>query len=327
MARLHIAESHKDVTGAQHLADRLRALGNKVSIDVESLVPGVEWLHELRGQLGAADGLVVLLTERSVETPGTRITSQWIAADIGAARATGKFVVPVIVGNEVMYPALVDDLFTIRVASLSRRDIDDAARQVNAAARVHMARRAAEARLDLPPGFSHLAPHVLRFHEDAPFDSSVFVMMKFPDPKRMEAKHQRLLAAIFDTVETTLRAHDLHARRADEGTYHNQLWENICVHLLGCKYGLAILEDRVARELNPNVALEYGFMAAMNRPVALFRDVSFKSDRADLTGKLAKPFTIDQSGTLRADTLQRAITDWMRDLGIRRQTRKRARSL
>ena len=60
--------------------------------------------------------------------------------------------------------------------------------------------------------------------------------------------------------------------------------------MLGSRFGMAILEDCVQQELNPNIALEYGFMKALNRTVALFRQLNFKHDRADLTGKLAKTF-------------------------------------
>ena len=100
------------------------------------------------------------------------------------------------------------------------------------------------------------------------------------------------------------------ARRAD------QLWENICVHILGSRYGIAVLEDRVAAELNPNVALEYGFMKALNRRVALLRDIQFKHDRADLTGKLAKLFEIGEDTQLKPASLRLALQQWLLDEGL-----------
>jgi hypothetical protein len=53
------------------------------------------------------------------------------------------------------------------------------------------------------------------------------------------------------------------------------------------------IQDNAAEGLNPNVTLECGFMKALNRNVGLFKDASFKHDRADLTGKLSKSFEID----------------------------------
>ncbi len=47
------------------------------------------------------------------------------------------------------------------------------------------------------------------------------------------------------------------------------------------------------------MTLEYGFTKALDRPVALLRDLNFKHDRADHTDKLAKPFEIDADGVPR----------------------------
>jgi hypothetical protein len=84
----------------------------------------------------------------------------------------------------------------------------------------------------------------------------------------------------------------------------------------GCHFGLAVLEDRGANEMNPNVALEYGFMKALNKEVGLLREENFKHDRADLIGKLVNPFRIQEGLVLDEDSLKRAIQDWMIDCGI-----------
>lgn len=80
----------------------------------------------------------------------------------------------------------------------------------------------------------------------------------------------------------------------------------------------------MAAELNPNVALEYGFMKALDHPVALLRSSTFKHSRADLSGKLASNFEI-VSGALRAGTLRRAVGTWFEDQGLTRRARKPAR--
>jgi hypothetical protein len=141
-------------------------------------------------------------------------------------------------------------------------------------------------------------------------------MMKFPVHAAVETREFKLLTDIWETVGHELKKHGLTGRRADERAYEDQLWENICVYMLSSRYGIAILEDRAANELNPNVMLEYGFMRAMNRRVALLRDVNFKHDRADLTGKLARPFEIDKSSVLRKASLRSAVRDWLSDVGL-----------
>ena len=48
----------------------------------------------------------------------------------------------------------------------------------------------------------------------------------------------------------------------------------------------ALREVPVADKFNPNVALEYGFMRALNKPTLLLADVGFRSLRADMIGTL-----------------------------------------
>ena len=90
------------------------------------------------------------------------------------------------------------------------------------------------------------------------------------------------------------------------------LWNNVCVYMLGCSRGIAILEDRVMNEFNPNVALEYGFMRALNKPCLLLADTGFHNLRADIIGTLRETFDItDIPGTVR-----RPVEKWLRELGI-----------
>lgn len=316
MSRLYISQNNRDTELARLLAKRLQQRGHGVAVDVEFLVPGTEWVRAIREESAACDGIVVLLTANSVRENSNAISSQWIAADIGAARATGKFVIPLILGSEVAIPALVNDLFTIREQTLDETTADRIADRIDHAAKVHTQARGARAGLGLPPGFEHLASGVQRFREDFGYDQSVFVMMKFPDPASTTTQDAELLEDIWLSIDATLNAHGLKARRADKRSYTDQLWENICIYMLGSRYGLAVLEDRVASELNPNVALEYGFMKALNRQTALLRDIGFKHDRADLTGKLSLPFEIGEGKRLNRKSLSRSVQAWLADLGV-----------
>lgn len=316
MARLHVLESRLDTAIAKTLVDELQRLGHTVTWDLNFLVPGEPWKRSLNDAVTLCDGLVALLTENCIHFNGVspHISSQWMAADIGAARAYGKFVIPVILGENLMIPALVDDLYAILEQDKTR--IRDIAIQIDNATKIHVAKAASEASLHLPFGFQHLSSAVLKFRETIPFEQSVFVMMKFPDPNTQNAETVQLLDDIWNELDKTLNAYGLKARRADKNAYHDQLWENVCIHMLGCKYGIAILEDRAAAELNPNVTLEYGFMKAVNAHVGLFRDINFKHDRADLTGKLARPFEIDAQGKLDKLKFTVSVEAWLTDQGI-----------
>ena len=322
MARLHVIESTRDQDEAGRIIDQLKARGHTVTVDFDFLKPGMEWKRALGEAVSAADGLVAVLSANSVDTQSGRISSQWISHDIGAARASGKFVIPILVGADLPVPTLVDDLFAARLSdSNDRQRLQQVVGEVCEAVEEHLKQRQTRFALGLQSGYQHLASSVLKCREDTPYDESVFVIMKYPDPAAMEPRQSRLLTDIWDTLSLTLATYGLTARRADKKTYVDQLWENVCVYMLGCRYGIAVLEDRAANELNPNVTLEYGFMKALNRPVALLRDLNFKHDRADLTGKLAKPFEIDTDSVLNKATLQQAVSDWLVDLEFRLQRR------
>jgi hypothetical protein len=317
MAKLHLIESRHDIEIAKIIVNQLQQFGHTVSWDINYLVPGVEWKYSLKEAIIACDGVIALITENCVtEVTGisVHISSQWMAADIGAARAYGKFIIPVIIGPNVRIPGLIDDIFSIIEPEVT--NTTEICRKINEATKILAAKNKEESDLNLPAGYQHLASAVVKSQKDYPFSKSVFVMMKFPDQASMDSKQVNMLTEIWDELGKILNTYGLTARRADKKAYHDQMWENICVYMLGCKYGIAILEDRAAEELNPNVTLEYGFMKAMNRNVVLFRDINFKHDRADLTGKLAKSFEIDENGELNKPMFIKAVQDWLIDEGI-----------
>lgn len=318
MARIHLIESSKDIPLCKKFEEGLRDR-HQVSWDINFLVPGREWRRELQDAVREADVLVAIFTKNSIREDSDVISSQWMAADIGAARALGKIVIPVIIGDEkeIQIPTLVDDIFVHRAPSEDDRDIRDAIEKVDKAIKNNMERQDKVSKLELPAGYVHLASNVLRFRDDHPENNTVFVMMKFSDNLTAADKWKgKLLDEIWKVLSVVLDTYGLKAVRADKKNYHDQLWENICVYMLGSPYGIAILEDRVADELNPNVTLEYGFMRAFNRKVALFRESKFKNDRADLIDKLSKSFKIDDKGVLVAESLKKAVQDWLIDLGM-----------
>jgi hypothetical protein len=316
VAALFFSYSSQDRRLAQQLVAKLSQLGHRVAIDTDSLVPGVEWRRELLDKLLLSDGVVVLLTPNALGSP-------FVLSEIGSARASSKlFLIPVVVGNFPIHP-IIQDIWTIRLPSTRGADVSKAAKQIDAAVETHLQRSARLSGVVIPSGYEHLGPHVYELCQESPFERNVFVMMKFPEKLKMSERHVRLLEDIFEVVHSEAARHHLVARRADQKHYHEQLWENICVYIIASKYGIAILEDEVAEELNPNVALEYGFMKALDHPVALLQWTRFKHVRADLSGKLARTFEIKR-GVLHRASLRKAAGDWLREqgFGVRRRIRR-----
>ena len=170
------------------------------------------------------------------------------------------------------------------------------------------------------PEYEHLKKNVTDFVGDFAFHQSIFVMMKWED-KDMAARKKEILTDIFAGVSEAASPFGLTARRADRKTYHTQLWDNLCTYMIGCKYGIAILEDKVLPELNPNVTLELGFMRALGRHVLLFVEENFKHNRIDLLDTIPKKFTIDKKGKVNKESIRSEVQNWLQvDLKLTKKT-------
>jgi hypothetical protein len=160
----------------------------------------------------------------------------------------------------------------------------------------------------LPRGYAYLRADCERFFADYPhYDRNVFIMTRFDD-------RDGLLRKLDEQLRKALCRHGLVGVRADDRMYpsDDQLWKNVCVYMLCCKYGVAVLEDRAKDEFNPNVALEYGFMRALDKRTLLLTDLGFRNLRADIVGTVREQFDItDLAGTLAAP-----IERWIRSLGV-----------
>lgn len=160
----------------------------------------------------------------------------------------------------------------------------------------------------LPSGYEFLAPQCQAFFRDHPnYEKNVFLMTRFDSASPV-------LVQLDVELRRVLRSFGLDPVRADDKMFipDRTLWHNVCVYMLCCGKGIAILEDRAADEFNPNVALEYGFMRALNRPTLLLADVGFRNLRADVIGTLRESFDLfDIRGTV-----EPAVSRWTASLGI-----------
>ncbi len=169
---------------------------------------------------------------------------------------------------------------------------------------VHLRQRALVAGLKLPAGYEHLArfmPEFLRDHPDV--SKNVFLLMRF----RSEPQYVQIHAAIRDA----LLSYGLKVLRADDKDYTGDLWENVCLYMLGCAFGVAVFEEIDVREFNPNVALELGFMLALNKRCLLLKDKRMPRMPTDVVGKLYKEFDTYDIGP----SIARAIDAWGFDIG------------
>lgn len=137
--------------------------------------------------------------------------------------------------------------------------------------------------------FAKLKP----FHEEAPYEASVFIMTKYVEKEDAEDEDGKRLASVIEIVAQSVRDQKLTPRLASEKTYHELLWQNVELYTLGSCRGIAIVEDRYRPELNPNVAMEWGWMRAMDKPVLFLMEKDFKHRRADWEGLMPESFSWD----------------------------------
>ena len=82
--------------------------------------------------------------------------------------------------------------------------------------------------------------------------------------------------------------------------------------MLGSSYGVAVFEEIDIREFNPSVALELGFMLALNNRCLILKNIRMSRMPTDIVGKLYKEFDTYQI----AKTVEVAIKSWVHDIGI-----------
>jgi hypothetical protein len=167
--------------------------------------------------------------------------------------------------------------------------------------------RAVVQSLRLPSGYEHFVRFLPAFLRDHPNpEHNVFLMMRFRTGAQYDEIHR--------AVREAMALFGLNVVRADDKDYTGDLWENVCLHMLGCRFGVAVFEEIDLREFNPNVALELGFMIAQGKRCLLLKDQRMPRMPTDIVGKLYKEF---DSYNI-ASTLASAVERWARDMALPR---------
>jgi predicted nucleotide-binding protein len=124
MANLYISYRVKDRTTAIDIAARLRALGHHVAIDTDVLVGGQAWRSVLQAALSETDCVIAVIGREW-------LAGQYALTELGAARALGKPIIPVILGD-VPIPDVVNDLYCLRYLE---HNVDEVMQEIEKAIR------------------------------------------------------------------------------------------------------------------------------------------------------------------------------------------------
>ena len=139
-----------------------------------------------------------------------------------------------------------------------------------------------------PPHHAQYDALLKPFCADGACERSVFVMTKYPDGEN--AARDQELQRVTDAVTQAITECGFMPRLASKKKYHANLWENVELYLLCCRRGIAIVEDKFKPLLNPNVAMEWGWMRAMGKPVLYLVEKEAKVTPADLGGLIKAQF-------------------------------------
>lgn len=147
--------------------------------------------------------------------------------------------------------------------------------------------------LMFPPDHIGHETQLAEFWKAGGYHRSVFIMTKFPRPPASATAKDAELEKVLAAVSKAVKDANFIPRIARDARYHPMLWDNVELHLLGCRQGIAVVEDRYLPELNPNVVMEWGWLRAMKKPVLFLIEKDFENLRADLSGLLSDTFPWD----------------------------------
>ncbi|WP_417887970.1 toll/interleukin-1 receptor domain-containing protein [Zunongwangia sp.] len=114
MAKIYLSYQHQDIELIKKIGEDLKSRGHSIIMDETIMKVGVDWRKELLNELKSSDGLLVLITENS-------LNSKYVISEIGTTRAfideneNKKFLIPVIYGD-IEIPDFIKDLYCIRLS-------------------------------------------------------------------------------------------------------------------------------------------------------------------------------------------------------------------
>jgi hypothetical protein len=135
-----------------------------------------------------------------------------------------------------------------------------------------------------------------------PWDQNVFLITRYPSNAQDDP-----IATAISVLRDTVEDHGLHLHLASDRKAEDTLFGNVGAHMWGCRYGIALLEDRLGDGLNQNVLIELGGMLITGRRCAVIKDRTAPDQLpSDLVDRIYDDVDLND-----ATSLQRAVHDWI----------------
>jgi hypothetical protein len=137
---------------------------------------------------------------------------------------------------------------------------------------------------------------------------------EYPDPHKaafimMQFASTLAHCSIVEGIRTCLAQSGIAGLRADNKSFHDDLFWNVLTYIWGCGFGIAVFERIKAEEFNPNVSLEVGYMLGVKKPICFLKDNTLKTLQTDLVGKLYLPFDPQDPKV----SIPPTLTQWLKD--------------
>lgn len=111
MAKIYLSYQHQDRNTILEIANKLVEKGHEIILDSAVMKVGTDWRKDLLNELKNSDGVLVLITENSLQ-------SKYVLSEIGTTRAligdNDKFLIPIIKGDFDV-PDFIKDLYCLRL--------------------------------------------------------------------------------------------------------------------------------------------------------------------------------------------------------------------
>lgn len=111
-----------------------------------------------------------------------------------------------------------------------------------------------------------------------------------------------------DSCRAAVKEAGLEFHLATDRAVEDLLYSNVAAALWACRYGIAIIEDRVEEGLNYNVMFEVGAMLVTGRPCLILKDRSIKKLPTDLIGHIYSEVDI-----AKPKSITPAVLSWAKD--------------
>lgn len=154
---------------------------------------------------------------------------------------------------------------------------------------------------ELAPGQFHEG--IGRFLEGHPFERNVFGISRY-SRSDSDPMDQALSMSREACSQSGFEFH-----LASDRTVEDFLLSNVAACMWACRYGIAVLENRVGEGLNYNVVLEVGAMIATGRRCLLLKDSSCPDLPTDLVGHIYSSINLEAP-----ETVSDAVNSWLKDL-------------